>query len=155
MRDAAVDIISALEATPRWLGDASAAAGDSPAETPSAGGEWSITDIIRHLRASDAIVAPRILHVLVRPGAALAAYDEREWADLTTAAAVPIADQVTEFALRRRELVGVLRSLSQEQWALAGEHEARGMMTVAQIAASIAEHEAEHQLQVERLLSDG
>lgn len=153
MKDGAEDIIIALEATPRWLGDALAVAGKGPDEAPRIGGEWGLADIIYHVRASDAILAPRILHVLIRPGAALAAFDERAWAGLATAAGIPLSEQLTEFALRRRELVGVLRSLSHEQWALTGEHEVRGTMTVAQIAASIAEHEAEHRVQAEALIA--
>ncbi|MDP9238405.1 MAG: DinB family protein [Chloroflexota bacterium] len=153
MNDEAEDIISALEATHRWLGDALTVAGKGLVEAPRGGGEWGLADSIGHLRASDAILAPRVLHVLIRPGAPLAAFDERAWAGLAAAAGVSIAEQLTEFALRRRELVGVLRSLNQEQWTLAGEHELRGTMTVAQIAASIVEHEAEHRVQIGSLLA--
>ena len=93
------------------------------------------------------------MHVLIRPGATLAGFDERAWADIASAAGIPTAAQLAEFMLRRRELVGVLRSLSDEQWALSGEHEMRGTMTVAQIAAMIVEHEAEHRAQVEALFA--
>jgi hypothetical protein len=63
---------------------------------------------------------------------------------LAAAARIPSADHIAEFAVRRRELVGVRQSLSREQWARAGEHEAKNSVTIAQIAASIVEHEAEH-----------
>lgn len=151
--DAPDDVIKQLEETRQWLRDALARSGPSDARAVSDNGQWCLADIVRHVRASDAIIAPRIMHILVRPGGLLTAYDDVLWAEALAAAEMPLEDQLAEFALRRKELAAVLRSLSEEQWQLSGEHEIRGPMTIAQIAASIADHEAEHQVQIESLLS--
>ena len=42
-------------------------------------------DLFAHLRASDAILAPRVYQLLTRPGAPIAGYDERIWARVTGA----------------------------------------------------------------------
>ncbi len=71
--------------------------------------EWSPLEILRHVRASDLIVASRIWNVLTRPDGVHLGLDERKYGDLLARADVSAADQVQAFVLRRRELVGLLR----------------------------------------------
>lgn len=146
-------LLSALEQTAYWLCDALALVDENDASASRSDGEWSLADVVYHLRASDAIVATRIMQIVVRPGSPLTAYDDVLWAKALRTAAIPLDEQRLEFELRRTELIGVLRNLSEDQWQLSGEHEVRGPMTVAQIAAMIAEHEAEHRAQVEVLVA--
>lgn len=148
------DIIDALGVTPEALRDALAAAGDDLAERLGVGGAWSLADIIRHVRASDAIVATRVWHVLVRDDGPLTAFDDAAWRQLYEAAAISLADQISELALRRAELVAVLRTLDDGQWSRAGEHEIHGRVSIEQLCASIVEHEFEHRAQIDALVSE-
>lgn len=145
------DLMDALEAMPRVLRNAFDQLGDLTHASPR-NGEWSVADILVHVRASDAIIAPRIMQVLVRDGAPLPAYDERAWGILI-AGALRIEEQLELLRLRRAELVAVLRPLRGDQWRRTGEHDVRGRMTLLDLAESLAEHEAEHRAQIEALVS--
>jgi|CXWL01.1.fsa_nt_gi uncharacterized damage-inducible protein DinB len=139
-----------LDATPALLRTAFAASGDR-ATTAPAGGEWSLADLLNHLRASDAIISTRVYQVLARDGAHLLGFDERVWGDLYKAAAIDPRAQLEQFALRRAEFVAILRTLAPAQLARTGRHEERGPMTVADLCRMLADHEADHRPQIERL----
>src|SRR5438477_140681 len=80
---------------------------------------------------------------------AMTGFDDEAWGRLIAGADVPIEDQLAAFSATRRELVYVLRGLSDEQWARTGQHELRGTVTIEAVAQSIVEHEAEHRAQLE------
>ena len=142
------DLIEHLKVAPVWLRSAL-----SSAEARATGsGEWGASDIIVHVRAADAILSTRVFQILIREGAPLPAFDERPWGALPVAAAIPLDQQVAEFSLRRAELVAVLRSLTAEQWLIAGQHELTGRLTVADACRKIADHEAEHRAQLEGIV---
>ncbi len=148
-----VDVIESLAATPVWLRSGFAELSGTAAYRAPHPGEWSAQDILAHLRASDAILAPRIMQILTRPNAPLAGYDERVWAALAARARLPLSVQLAAFEAHRAELVSLLRTLTPAEWALAGQHETRGKLTVSDIATDLAAHEREHQLQFQALLS--
>lgn len=141
-----------LDATPALLRTAFAAfaASGDRATTAPAGGEWSLADLLNHLRASDAIISTRVYQVLTRDGAHLLGFDERVWGDLYKAAAIDPRAQLEQFALRRAEFVGILRALTPEQFARAGRHEERGLMTITDLCQMLADHEADHRAQIDQ-----
>jgi hypothetical protein len=143
------DLVERLRAAPVWL---RAALSSAEARVAVAPGEWGAGDIIVHVRAADAILSARVFQILVREGAPLPAFDERAWGELLLAAAIPLDQQVAEFSLRRAELVAVLRSLAPEQWAMAGQHELTGPVTVVHACGKIADHESEHRAQLEGIV---
>lgn len=147
-----VEMIEALAATPGWLRQAVAAVLPNLAARAPAPNEWSAADLFAHLRASDAILAPRVYQLLTRPGAPIAGYDERIWARVTGRAKLPILTQLTTFEAQRAELVGVLRTLTPKEWQIGGVHETRGQLTVLDIATDLARHELEHRAQLERII---
>jgi hypothetical protein len=140
--------ISVLSRTPLWLRTYLGALTEEVARRAPQQGEWSPAQILAHLRASDAIMAPRIIRVLVRAEPPLIGYDERVWAAVTARAQLPVGTQLTAFEAHRAELIGVLRSLAPAEWERAGQHETRGRLTVAHIASDVAEHEQEHEAQM-------
>jgi hypothetical protein len=121
--------------------------------TRAADGEWSARDVVLHLRASDAIIAPRIMQILVRERPPLAGFDEQAWAAVLAGAEVPLDAQLAAYAVCRTELVGVLRRLDDAQWQRAGVHEERGELRVLDICEWLAEHEAEHIAQLEAIVA--
>ncbi len=104
------------------------------------------------MRASDAILAPRILQILARPGVPLPAIDDGLYGRLLGRTGLPIREQVEVFAARRGELAALLHALSAEEWDVTGQHEQRGPVTVRMIATHIAQHEGEHLVQIEAAL---
>ena len=147
------DIVRQLADAPDWLRGALAAPGH--ATSGDAAGEWGVSEIVGHVRAADAILSTRIFHMLVREAAPLPAFDDQRWGKLYAAAAIPLEDQLAHFALRRAELVAVLRALTPEQWASGGEHELAGPLTVIDLCRSIADHELEHRAQLDRVVAGG
>jgi hypothetical protein len=105
---------------------------------------WSPRQLLEHVRAADAIIAPRAYHVLVRDGPALPSFDERAWAVLIASAEIPLDAQLAAFAIQRAELCAMLRTLSEESWARTGVHEDRGEQSLAAMMTYLAEHEEEH-----------
>src|SRR5512146_2331335 len=71
------EIIRRLASIPVRLSDALARSDEDQIRAPASEGEWSAADILAHLRASDAIVAPRAYMILAREDPPLTAFDER------------------------------------------------------------------------------
>jgi len=136
--------------TPVWL--RTALSGSEGTAAAVAASEWGVADVILHVRAADAILSTRIFQILIREAAPLPAFDERAWGELLVAAAIPPEQQVAEFALRRVELVAVLRSLTLGQQQMAGQHELTGPVKVVDVCRSIADHELEHCAQLDRIV---
>jgi hypothetical protein len=147
------DVIQRLADAPAWLRDAVTARPDTI--TGDAAGEWGVADIVGHVRAADAILSTRVFHLLVREAPPLPVFDEQLWGKLYAAAAIPLDEQVAHYALRRAELVAVLRTLEPEQWMNSGQHELAGTQTVIEICESIADHESEHRTQLDRVVAGG
>jgi DinB family protein len=114
---------------------------------------WSALEVLAHLRASEAIVAPRLYQIVVRDEPALVAFDERRWAEVAGYADLPASLLLQGYAARRAELVAMLRRLAPGDWERAGLHEIAGRVTLLDIARSMAEHEAEHIAQLQAMLS--
>jgi hypothetical protein len=147
------DLVERLAATPGRI--AAASVGRSPehlAATP-ADEEWSARAVLAHLRASDDILSPRLVAMLVREGPALPAFDERRWGEVMGYDDADFQELLAAFTFRRAELVRVLRRLTPRDWQRAGVHEARGQITLVDTLRHLVEHEAEHCLQLEALLA--
>jgi hypothetical protein len=146
-------IIETLAASPLWLRSGFADLSDEDAWRAPAPGEWCAAELLAHLRASDAVLAPRIFQLLIRPDAPLTGFDERAWAEVASRAQLPIAQQLAAFEAQRAELVGVLRTLAIEEWDRRGQHETRGRLTLREIATELADHEREHRHQFEAVIA--
>ena len=142
------DVIARLRATPQSL---RAMLRGKRAGALTAASEidgWSPLQVVLHVRASAAIVAPRVMQALVREGPSFASFDERAWAELLALPEMPLDAQLTAFQIERAELTAVLMKLSADQWRRAGVHELAGEQTVLAICESMAAHEEEHVAQV-------
>jgi DinB superfamily len=117
--------------------------------TVSAEGEWSVVDILAHIRASDEIVVHRVYVLLVRDTPTLLAYDERHWAEVARYALSDFRTSLALYVLRRAELVNMLHYIHLEDWQRTGLHEVRGPVSLLDIVASMVEHEEEHCSQLE------
>jgi hypothetical protein len=114
--------------------------------------EWSIIDIFAHMRASDDILAYRAYVILARENPALAAYEERRWAEVARYAHTDFHASLTLFTLRRAELVYMLRHTALDDWKRVGIHEVRGPLTLFDVVTTLVAHEEEHCAQLEALL---
>ena len=142
-------LIQTLDENARRVEALLAGLSEEEARRAPAPNEWSAFEVLTHLRTSEAIMMPRLLQILVRPGVRMPDMDEHRWGELLARARLPIPDQVLAFAARRRELVGLLETLQPQEWATAGEHETQGQLTVRRIAEHAVAHEQEHLEQIE------
>ena len=147
------DLVERLAATPGRV--AAATAGRNPEELSASpdDGEWSGVAVLAHLRASDDILSPRLVAMLVREEPTLPAFDDRRWAEVMGYAEADFQELLAAFTFRRAELVKVLRALSPSDWERAGVHEAHGRITLRQTLRHLVEHEAEHCVQLEALFA--
>lgn len=145
------DLLSRLARTPTRIAQATARLNESQLRQPAAGGEWSMIDVFEHVRATDDIIAGRVLPVLVRDQPQLLAYDERRWAEVTRYTQEHVEQPLETFGLRRAELVQALRRVSLADWERAGIHEERGPQSLLAIVQRLVEHEEEHCAQLEAL----
>jgi hypothetical protein len=111
--------------------------------------EWSPAEVLAHVRASHAILEPRIIQMLVRDNPPLPAFDERRWAEVARFGAVPVTASLELMALQRKELVQALKALRPEDWERTGAHEVNGQITIYDVAKYIADHDEEHCRQIE------
>lgn len=146
-------VLDTLQDTPTWLRAGLARVTTAQASVRLQPDEWSLSDIFAHLRASDAILAPRIYHVLIRDEPPLIGFDERLWALVVARASVPLKTLLDAFTARRAELIGVLRTLDETSWDRCGMHEIRGRMSLRVITSDLAEHELQHRAQWEAVLA--
>ena len=144
-------VIQRLAAIPERMRRAVAGWSDERLGTPSADGEWPASAILAHVRASDAIQAPRLLMILVRDNPPLPAFDERRWAEVAAFDELDFATSLTAFALQRAELVAALRRVAPDDWRRTGTHEIRGSVTLLDVWRGLVEHEEEHCAQLEAL----
>lgn len=91
--------------------------------------------------------------MLVENNPTLPLLDERRWAKATRYTALEFHKSFQGFALRREELLRVLRDLPQEAWSRTAVIEGRTHSVFSQ-ARRMAWHEAEHCVQIETLLVD-
>jgi hypothetical protein len=131
-----------------------AAIGDWPASalhTPLGADEWPAAQLFAHIRASDDVLAYRTYLILSQDHPLYHDIDERAWESAVRYVDVPFAASMQAFALRRAELVQMLRRASDADWGRAGQHEQRGEQTLWTVASYLSEHEEEHVAQVQSL----
>jgi hypothetical protein len=145
-------ILAVVRATPERLRALLADVTAEDAQRPSAPGEWSARDIVVHLRVDEAIFAPRILLMAVVENPLLQEIDPLVLAQRTGFLEDDLGTTLVAFALRRAELVGLLERLDADGWQRQGIHQVNGVQTIAEIAALLAGHDAEHLAQIESVL---
>lgn len=145
------DLLNRLTGIPARIASAVANMSDADKSVAPPNGEWSVSHILAHLRASDDILAHRLFAILTRENPALPAYDERRWAEIAGYSEADFELSLNTFTLRRAELVNMLRQIDNESWQRLGTHEVKGAVSLFDVAASLVEHEEEHCAQLEAL----
>jgi hypothetical protein len=143
------DLLSRLAAAPARFAAALSRLDDADSVSGSRQGDWSPTEVLAHVRASHAVLEPRLFQMLVRDNPQMLAFDERRWSELARYASLPITASLETMSHQRREFVYALRGLSPTDWDRTGVHELSGPLTVYQVALHIANHDEEHCAQIE------
>ena len=134
-----------LEALVRPLSDA-VLDGNAP-------GEWTTRQIVHHVADSHMSANFRFRKPLTEANpASLPVYDQDAWAELPDYH-MPLEASFQILRGLHARFVALLESLTEAQWQMTGVHPEWGEVTVAEVAASYADHCDNHLNQIKRNLS--
>lgn len=130
-------------------------AGLSPAQlaTPPAPGDWSIRDILAHLRACGDVWGGCIVTILNEDEPTIRAMNPRTWIRQTDYLELPYDVSFPAFAAQRAELLALLEPLPPEAWSRAATVTGAGRPlrnTLYSYVHGLAIHERPHLKQIAR-----
>ena len=136
--------LARMAATGRLLREMTADLTGETAARPPAAGEWSITEVVRHLVAGDRdTFLPRLRRML---GEARPVFDRTPPADGDRA---DLSTLVAAFASAREQAVKILRGLDEAGWKREGVSPSRGPLTIETYATTMDDHDTEHLGQIQ------
>jgi FMN phosphatase YigB (HAD superfamily) len=116
-----------------------------------AAGEWSIGEIICHLRDAEIEVnLPRVRTILTTSDPFLSVADTDPWAKERGYECQPGPDALRTFCAARMEMIGILAALGDDAWKRTARHALLGETNLAEIVGVIADHDLIHLAQVRR-----
>ena len=114
--------------------------------------KWSVGEILAHLAEDEIATAWRYRQMVEHNGPALAGFDQDLWARLGDYGVRVPEESLTLFRLLRNSNLQFLSALNPEQWECFGMHAERGRITVRDLAAHMAGHDANHIEQIRNIL---
>jgi uncharacterized damage-inducible protein DinB len=138
--------------TPALLADLIADASPEKLSRRPARDKWSIGEILAHLADDEIATAWRYRQMVEHNGIALAGFDQELWARLGNNASRAPQESLDLFRLLRSANLQFLRQLSDQEWESFGIHAERGRITVRELAAHMAGHDANHLEQIRKIL---
>jgi hypothetical protein len=114
--------------------------------------KWSIAEILAHLAEDEIATAWRYRQMVEHDGIDLAGFDQDLWARLGNYRSRSPHQSLQLFQLLRAANLAFLEQLSPGQWDCCGMHAERGRITVRDLAAHMAGHDANHVEQIRRIL---
>lgn len=128
----------------------------APAELLDRGpaeGEWSVTEILAHVRNVVMLAyGQRIRRLFVETEPQFADYDERRYLRSANWRPLPAGESLDMILAEHRQIAALLNTLPEEAWSRAGYHPESGALTIEYLAQRIAEHAEEHQRQIAETL---
>jgi hypothetical protein len=146
------DPLEAQAQTPNILAELVGKVSDARLTERPGPGKWSIGEILAHLAEDEIATAWRYRQMVEHSGIELAGFDQDLWAKIGNYGGRVPQESLTLFKLLRGANLEFLRGLSAEQWDCFGIHAERGRITVMDLAAHMAGHDANHIEQIRRIL---
>lgn len=139
--------------TPRRLADSTAGVDNARLIQPLTLGEWSVLEILNHLRACEEVWMHSVHAMLAHQNPLLHEIHPRQWIRTSNPyTSQSFADSLQVFTLRRDALLITLKSLSPVDWAREGRID-RKSHTVFSHIRRMVQHENGHCDQIEALLN--
>jgi len=114
--------------------------------------KWSVVEILAHLADVEMVTGWRLRSILAGPGTPIQAFDQDAWAAAGQYAKRDPRKSLEQFRVLREANLGLLKSLSPEQWKLFGMHAERGEESIERLTQMIAGHDLNHLEQIECIL---
>jgi hypothetical protein len=141
------EILSIVATTPERLRDLTVGATPTQLRVAPARGEWSVTEILAHLRSCTDVWGDAIELLLSRPHPTIRAVNPRTWIEGTDYRTLSFATSFASFRRQRRRLVARLTNLPADDWDRSGTVLGGGApieRTVHTFADRLARHERGH-----------
>ena len=143
------DARAVLAATPGLLHQAACALTPEQFEAPIAPGKWSVREIVAHLADCEIAFSFRLRQVLAEPGIVLQPFDQTLWAKHYAGYDVPAGLEL--FRAARGWNLKLVGGLGPADFERAGSHPERGVVSFQRILETMAGHDLNHLVQVQRV----
>jgi|SRR5258708_382808 hypothetical protein len=145
--------LTILAATPARLAELTRGSPASELARSPTPGKWSVAEILAHLADVEMVIGYRIRMILSKPGTAIQAFDQDEWAKLSQYVSIPATRSLERQRVQRESNLTLLKALQAEQWGHYGMHAERGKETVSRVVEMTAGHDINHLRQIEKILT--
>ena len=127
--------------------------GISPARSRKrpAPGKWSIMEIVAHLADAELVGGYRIRAILGAPGCQVIGFDQDVWVTALHYDKRNLGKSFAQYRALRDANLGLLKTLTPEQWKHHGVHNERGAETIDTIVRMFAGHDLNHFQLIERI----
>lgn len=143
-----------LAATPQRLAELTAGLTPVQLRTAPVAGEWSVRDVLAHLRSCADMWGGSIVTMLGEDYPTIRATDPRNWVVQTNYHDLEFEPSFRAFVAQRAELLALLEPLPPDSWSRSGTFTGAGApleRTVLHQAARLAIHERPHIKQIGRI----
>ena len=148
------DIVVALEKQAQTIAELAAGVSPKALRRPPGPGEWSLNDVLAHLRSCADMWGKYIALILDEDHPTFKAVNPRTWIKSTNYPDLEFAASFRAYQKQRNELVARLRTLPRVAWSRAATVTGAGRpleRTVLEYAMWLANHERSHLRQMARL----
>jgi hypothetical protein len=143
--------VGQIAETPARLRSAVKSLTDSQLDTPYRPEGWTVRQVVHHVPDSHLNSYIRFRWALTEEEPTIKAYFEDRWAELPDARTGPVEVSLRLLECLHARWVGLLRSLSEEQWKRAFRHPELGLITLEKNSALYAWHGRHHVAHIEKL----
>ncbi|HEV2690228.1 MAG TPA: bacillithiol transferase BstA [Bryobacteraceae bacterium] len=117
---------------------------DAQLDTPYRPGGWTVRQVVHHVPDSHLNSYVRFRLALTEEEPTIKAYEEDRWAELPDARTAPVEISLRLLESLHSRWVGLLRSLTDEDWKRTFRHPSLGLLRLEQNAALYAWHGKHH-----------
>lgn len=147
------DLLDALQATPDILAGLIDGLSQDQARAAKGGDEnWSVVEVICHLRDAEEINVARIAAMRDQDNPAILSYDQNLLARERNYHEAELRQAFAAFLAQRQAMIAMLSELTIEQWERPGQHNQLGRVTIFSQTLHRAAHDAVHCAQIARQL---
>ncbi len=148
--------LTMLATTPSHIADLTKVLLPNQLVTPPEPGEWSVRDVLAHLRACSDMWGKYIVKILYEDHPTFKAVNPTTWIKSTNYLELEFLPSLQAFTAQRAELLAMLKPLPSEDWSQAATVTGAGKpreRTVRTYAQWLANHERSHYKQFERIVN--
>ena len=149
-------VLTRLEEQPESIAALTADLPRARLHRPPSRGEWSVNDMLAHLRSCSDIWGKYIAMIITEDHPTIRAMNPTTWIKSTNYPELEFAPSFRAFAKQRAELLAFLRPLPKAAWSRSAMVTGAGRprdRTVLEYARWLANHERTHVKQIARIVS--